>query len=86
MVAYGAGNRASAATGASRPSPAVSSAFDRVLSAAHSGRANAPARTPCDRVVSLPTSHSPFFSRPRELVGALVAALDAFAERRDRAA
>jgi pimeloyl-ACP methyl ester carboxylesterase len=42
--------------------------------------------TPCDRVFSLASSHSPFFSRPADLVDILVASLETFAAARGRPA
>jgi pimeloyl-ACP methyl ester carboxylesterase len=38
------------------------------------------AESPCDRVITLDASHSPFFSQPDRLVAALVESLDVFAE------
>jgi hypothetical protein len=41
--------------------------------------------TPCDRVFSMETSHSPFFSQPSGLVDLLLASLQVFHERRLKA-
>lgn len=42
--------------------------------------------TPCDRVLTLDCSHSPFFAKPRELVECLLAATSLQAPKRGRAA